>query len=183
MEQIEFPKFTQQLWNVWHRLLIKLINLLYLLFLIVELNICISSMLFSSKLNIHSMYTYVWYIVPEHWRMISWTKRIYALLSQKGKSYDMLNSIHFIGCNFALIPLAWREKEAIYLKWRQKLWEIQFFTVTISVPLLTTTYSVHLIISHQNTIRGINHRKSICYGCCIMNMVMINIYISILNGK
>ena len=78
------------------------------------------------------MYTYVWYIVPEHWRMISWTKRIYALLSQKGKSYDMLNSIHFIGCNFALIPLAWREKEAIYLKWKQKLWEIQTFTVTIT---------------------------------------------------
>ena len=132
MEQIEFPKFTQQLWNVWHRLLIKLINLLYLLFLIVELNICISSMLFSSKLNIHSMYTYVWYIVLEHRRMISWTKRIYALLSQKGKSYDMLNSIHFIGCNFALIQLAWREKEAIYLKWKQKLWEIQTFTVTIT---------------------------------------------------
>ena len=100
------------------------------------------------------MYTYVWYIVPEHWRMISWTKRIYALLSQKGKSYDMLNSIHFIGCNFALIPLAWREKEAIYLKWKQKLWEIQTFTVTISWSLSTTTYSVHLIISHQKTIRG-----------------------------
>ena len=92
------------------------------------------------------MYTYVWYIVPEHWRMISWTKRIYALLSQKGKSYDMLNSIHFIGCNFALIPLAWREKEAIYLKWKQKLWEIQTFTVTIT----WSPFNYYLLHSYNN---------------------------------
>ena len=130
------------------------------------------------------MYIYVWYIVPEHWRMISWTKRIYALLSQKGKSYDMLNSIHFIGCNFALIPLAWREKEAIYLKWKQKLWEIQTFTVTIS----WSPFSYDLLRSSnnftsKNNSRKINQLKCIYYGYSMMSKVMIYIYISILNGK
>ena len=132
------------------------------------------------------MYTYVWYIVPEHWRMISWTKRIYALLSQKGKSYDMLNSIHFIGCNFALIPLAWREKEAIYLKWKQTLWEIQTFTVTIT----WSPFNYNLLRSSNNLTsknnsrnQKINQLKGIYYGYSMMSKVMIYIYISILNGK
>ena len=134
------------------------------------------------------MYTYVWYIVPEHWRMISWTKRIYALLSQKGKSYDMLNSIHFIGCNFALIPLAWREKEAIYLKWKQKLWEIQTFTVTISwSPLNYDLLRSSNDFTSKNNSRKINQLNWCIFdGCCIMNRVIyivMYIYISILNGK
>ena len=120
------------------------------------------------------MYTYVWYIVPEHWRMISWTKRIYALLSQKGKSYDMLNSIHFIGCNFALIPLAWREKEAIYLKWKQKLWEIQTFTVTIT----WAPFNYDLLRSSNNLTSKspkINQLKRIYYWCRKMSKIMMYI--------
>ena len=128
------------------------------------------------------MYTYVWYIVLEHWRMISWTKRIYALLNQKGKSYDMLNSIHFIGCNFALIPLAWREKEAIYLKWKQKLWEIQTFTVTITwFPFIYNLFRSSNNPTSKNNSR--NQLKRTYYGYTMMSKVITYIYISILNGK
>ena len=117
------------------------------------------------------MYTYVWYIVPEHWRMISWTKRIYALLNQKGKSYDMLNSIYFIGCNFTLIPLAWREKEALYLKWKQKLWEIQTFTVTI-----TWSHFIYNLFCSSNNPTSKNNSRCQNYGVAYQHFSPFRLY-------